>query len=119
MKLQVQGQAIRLRLSEDALAVLLARGEFSDVTDMGGAGRWVRRLLLVQEAGPAFEREGEEWCFRIPRAGFEAFVAERPRRDGHEMLIPAAAGRPPLALSVEVDVRDSRKRRHEVLPGPG
>ena len=119
MKLQVQGQAIRLRLSEDALAALLAQGECSDVTDLGDAGRWVRRLLLVEGVGPAFEREGEAWCFRIPRADFEAFAAERPRRDGHEMLIRAADGSPPLALSVEVDVRDSRKRRREVVPGLG
>lgn len=110
MKMQVQGQSVRLRLSEDELGSLLVHGEFSDVTALGSMAPWVRRLLLVEGDSPGFQREGDVWCFLIPRPGFEIFAAERPRRDGHGLVIPGGDGDAPLELSVEVDVRDSRKR---------
>ena len=106
MKLQVQGQAVRVRLSEDELAELLDQGRCSDVTSLGMLGRWQRDLMLVPCLVGGLGTEGATWSLRVPRAAFEAFASERPRRDGFVLPAGGCAG---LDLTIEVDVRDSRK----------
>lgn len=107
MKLQVKGQSIRLRLTEADLAELLATGQCSDSTSLGAGHCWSRTLRLV-EADTGFTREGESWRFAIPRHAFEAFASERPRRDGYLATLDGGTSHA-IELSVEVDVRDSRK----------
>lgn len=107
MKLQVQGQAVRIRLSEDELATLLTHGRCSDVTSLGTLGCWQRELVLVPSLAGGLVAEGDAWSLHMPRAAFEAFASERPRRDGFLMPAGTCAG---LDITVEVDVRDSRKR---------
>ncbi len=117
MKLQVQGQAVRIRLSEDELGSLLMHGRCSDVTSLGELGCWQRELVLVPSLAGGLVAEGDAWCLQVPRAAFEAFASERPRRDGFLMPAGTCAG---LDITVEVDVRDSRKRlprSASLLPG--
>lgn len=111
MKLQVQGQIARIRLSEDELGTLLMHGRCSDETRFGALGRWQRELVLVPSATGGLAVAGGAWTLQVPRAAFEAFAGERPRRDGFLMPASDCAG---LDISIEVDVRDSRKR----LPRP-
>lgn len=106
MKMQVREQSIRLRLSEADLATLLADGQCSDSTALPGA-LWKRTLrLLDTDAG--ISRDGDEWCFSVPRLAFQAFASQRPRRDGYVTIIADGTARA-IELSIEVDVRDSRK----------
>ncbi len=107
MKLQVQGQSVRVRLSEDDLAALLEGGRCSDVTSLGTLGCWQRDLILVPALVGGLSAEGGTWSLRVPRAAFEAFAGERPRRDG--FVLPGGDGAG-LDITIEVDVRDSRKR---------
>ncbi len=111
MKLQVQGQTVRLRLSEQDLQTLLSRGECADRSALGPLGDWSRVLQLADIEHAECEQRGGEWSLRIPRAAFAAFAAERPRRDGLQFELwpedPARA----LRVSVEIDVRDSTRQR--------
>lgn len=107
MKLQVKGQSIRLRLTEADLAELLATGQCSDSTSFGAGHCWNRSLHLA-EASAGFTREGDSWRFAVPRHAFEAFASERPRRDGYLATLDGDTNHA-IELSVEVDVRDSRK----------
>jgi hypothetical protein len=108
MKVQVQGQSIRIRLGEAELDLLLAGETLSDAT-LTPMGDWQRLLAL----GPAVALERPSpgcWALVLPEQAFRAFAGERPRRDGFELVLPAAGGTS-LQLSVEVDVRESRRRQ--------
>jgi|CXWL01.1.fsa_nt_gi hypothetical protein len=114
MKLQLQGQQVRLRLSEADLAQLLANGRCTDSTWLS-ANSWWRRTLRLVDAQASFTHEGNAWEFALPRQAFEAFASERPRRDGYRAALAGGSGHA-IELSVEVDVRDSRKH---TLPNAG
>ena len=107
MKLQVQAQSVRVRLSEDELGALLTEGRCGDLTSLGTLVRWQREVILVPFVVGGLAIEGGTWSLHVPRAAFEAFAGQRPRRDG--FLLPGnyCAG---LNITIEVDVRDSRKR---------
>lgn len=107
MKLQVQGQSVRIRLSEDELAALLSEGQYSDVTSLGSLGGWQRSVMLVPSLAGGLAIEGRTWSLHVPRAAFEAFAGQRPRRDGFVLPGGDCAG---LEITIEVDVRDSRRR---------
>lgn len=106
MKLQVDPGRLRLRLSEAELARLVAERIFQQAVDCPDGSTAHCRLAL--QAGLAAGRcEGQLMDLRLtlPEAEFLAFAGARPRRDGYAF----ACG--PLRVSVEVDVRDSHRRR--------
>lgn len=108
MKLQLEGQSARIRLGEAELDQLLAGEALADrVKTPLGAWQW--SLVLGGHAGLTRPAPGE-WQLALPDAAFRAFSAERPRRDGFtlDVSVPDAA---PLQVSVEVDVRESRRRQ--------
>jgi hypothetical protein len=72
-----------------------------------GIGSW--QIVLGVKTGLARQALGE-WQLTIPDAEFRVFSAERPRRDGF-VLDLAAPGGTLLQVSLEVDVRDSRRRQ--------
>lgn len=109
MKVQLQGQSLRLRIGEDELASLLA-GERVDNVTGAGAGAVLRQgLALVQGDAPTFAADGDGWRFGLPEAAVRDYVARLPCRDALEFTFEG--GDAPLALSFEVDVRDSVRRR--------
>ena len=109
MKVQLQGQSLRLRIGEDELASLLA-GERVDNVTGAGAGAVLRQgLAMVQGDAPTFAADGDGWRFGLPEAAVRDYVARLPCRDALEFTL--AEGDAPLALSFEVDVRDSVRRR--------
>jgi hypothetical protein len=111
MKLQIAAGQLRLRLSEEELALLAADGSFHHAVPCpDGATAHCRLTLQVDtEAGQC---EGDLMDLRVvlPRDAFLAFAAERPRRDGFVF----ACG--PLRIVVEVDVRDSHRVRRMASP---
>lgn len=113
MKVQLQGQSLRLRIGEDELARLLA-GERVENATAAGAGAVLRqRLRMVAGEAPAFSAGDEGWDFGLPEAAVRGYVSRLPCRDALEFTLPAGNddGGGPLVLSFEVDVRDSVRRR--------
>lgn len=107
MKLQIEGQALRLRLSENELDTLLEFGQLENRITCPNGRVATRQLALIGDTAETNLR-GDLMALHIdlPRAAFADFAAERPRRDGFGFN---SAG---LEISVEVDVRDSRKMMH-------
>jgi hypothetical protein len=91
MKIQLDGQSLRLRIGEDELARLLGGEAVDTATALSPQVvlRW--RLLLC---------DSED---------FAAFANARPRRDGLHFHW-TDTGADPLQVSVEIDVRDSHRR---------
>lgn len=110
MKLQIQAHSLRLRLGEDELARLLdGHALIGHTATPLGPIAW--RLALGPAA--AFDGTGPaDWCLHVPEAEFRAFAAERPRRDGFALAFHVAdEGASALEVSVEVDVRESRRKQ--------
>lgn len=106
MKLQVAAGQLRLRLSEEELALLAADDNFHHAVPCPDGSTAHCRLALQADAD-AGHCEGNLMHLRValPREAFLAFAAERPRRDGFAF----ACGT--LRIIVEVDVRDSHRVR--------
>ena len=111
MKLQIDETLLRLRLSEDQLATLIGDGRLAAGVRCP-SGERASRVIVLEEAlaTPACVGDLMDLRLRLPRAAFAAFAAERPRRDGYSF---SSAG---LDISVEVDVRDSRRRQRAANP---
>ena len=106
MKLQVDVEQLRLRLSEAELAQLSEQGVFEQGVVCADGSTAQCRLSLQADSGTG-RCEGNLMDLRLalPRDAFLAFTAERPRRDGFGF----SCG--PLMVTVEVDVRDSHRTR--------
>ncbi len=111
MKLQIAAGQLRLRLSEEELALLAADGMFRHAVPCPDSGIALCRLTLEPDAD-AGRCDGNLMDLQVvlPRDAFLAFAAERPRRDGFAF----ACG--PLRIVVEVDVRDSHRVRRMSSP---
>ena len=109
MKVQMQGQSLRLRVDEDELARLLAGGVVDNATVAGPDALMRQRVRLVHGDLPTFHADALAWTFGLPEPALRGYVARLPCRDALEFTLPADDA--PLALSFEVDVRDSVRRR--------
>lgn len=109
MKVQLQGQGMRLRIDEAELARLQAGETIGNSTTLPGVV-CLQQLRLGDTAQPAFDGDARTWCLSVPRGDLAAYVARLPCRDGLDYLLPTGADGP-LAVSVEVDVRDSARVR--------
>lgn len=106
MKLNVDTSRLRLRLSEDELGRLIKQGSIEQIWSCpdGSSARCVLRLMPSHDA--AFcGGNMQALDVRLPHQDFVAFAAERPRRDGFTFV------QGDIRVSVEVDVRDSHRRR--------
>ena len=109
MKVQLQGQSLRLRIGEDELARLLAGERVGNATGAGAGAVLRQELAMVPGDAPTFAADGDGWRFGLPEVAVRDYVARLPCRDALEFIL--AGGGEPLALSFEVDVRDSVRRR--------
>ena len=109
MKCRIAAQTLRLRIDETELDVLLRDGRVEDTTVFTPTLRHTRRLQLSAADAPALHLDGDVLTVVLPRAGFEAFAAERPRRDALDFEWPVT-GADALRVAIEIDVRDSHRR---------
>jgi hypothetical protein len=109
MKLQLQGQRLRLRIDESELTALREDAVLENTT-MFGTCAWQLRLHLAGNADPALQAEGGHCTIAIPRHLVEAYAARLPCRDGLSLQVQPAEGRA-VELVFEVDVRDSLRTR--------
>lgn len=109
MKIQLDGQSLRLRIGEDELARLLGGEAVDTATALSPQVvlRW--RLLLCDIEVPGLLSGPDVLRVRLPREDFAAFANARPRRDGLHFHW-TDTGADPLQVSVEIDVRDSHRR---------
>ncbi|GGK09354.1 hypothetical protein [Luteimonas terricola] len=108
MKVQLQGQSLRLRIGEDELAWLLAGETIGNDTQAGSAALR-QRLRIVPGDAAVLAVDAGEWAFSLPEAAVRDYVARLPCRDALEFELPGDGDA--LRLSFEVDVRDSVRRR--------
>ena len=108
MKVQLQGQSLRLRIGEEELARLLDGAAVANETRAPGAvlAHFVR---IVEGDAPTFAVGSDGWHVGLPDGAVRGYVARLPCRDALELVLGQGDGA--LALSFEVDVRDSVRHR--------
>ncbi len=112
MKVQLQGQLVRLRISEAELTRLQAGGTVDNLTRLP-AGLLLRQWLrLGDDAQPALQVDAGGWGCLLPRAELASYVARLPCREGLRLRLPLAEGAEDVVeIDLEVDVRDSVRSR--------
>jgi len=109
MKVQMQGQALRIRISEAELARLLDGGAVENLTRLPGAVAH-HQLRTAEDGKPTLAAAPGGWIFSLPRGELEPYVAKLPCRDGLVVRLQVEAGAE-LEVEFEVDVRDSVRSR--------
>ena len=112
MKVQLQGQQVRLRISEAELARLQAGEVVENLTRLP-AGLVLRQWLQVGEGSePALLADATGWGCLLPPVGLASYVARLPCREGLRLRLPLAEGaEEAVEIDLEVDVRDSVRSR--------
>lgn len=112
MKVQLQGQLVRLRISEAELARLQAGETVENLTRLPDGLALRQRLQLEEGVQPALQAEAGGWACRLPRVELAAYVARLPCREGLRLRLPLAQGTEEVVeIDLEVDVRDSVRSR--------
>ena len=110
MKLQLQGQRMRLRVDEAELARLLAGEAIVNATELGPGSRFSQSLRLHADAQPTLQATPGEWQVGLPGAAVRDYVQRLPCREALEFAL-ACDGNAAVSLHFEVDVRDSLQLR--------
>ncbi len=111
MKLQIEGQHLRVRIDEDELARLLegtavgARTRFSDAFAIS----FELKLVDAEEAN--LEGQADSWKIGLPKAAVSEHASRLPTRDGLRFVLTGERTEDALTLLFDVDVRDSARRR--------
>lgn len=110
MKLQLQGQQLRVRIDEDQLARLLAGQVLEERTVFGPALTLVYSLRTIDAAQFQIDAGPAHWRLGLPLAALRAHAARLPTREGLHFTLDEGAQA--LQLTFDVDVRDSVRRRY-------
>lgn len=110
MKVQLQGQSLRLRIDEAELARLQGGEEITNTTALPGPGHCTQRLRVAAVDQAAFSGSADDWRLALPSAPLEAYIAKLPCKQGLSFTLPLPSG-PALEVEFEVDVRDSARVR--------
>lgn len=108
MRVQRQGQSLRLRIDEAELQQLLDGAAVLNETHWPDGGLGCQRVILGSVL--SWQRESGGWCLTLPAAEVQALAARLPTRDGLSWPLPVARAEP-LQLHFDVDVRDSARKR--------
>ncbi len=111
MKLQIEGQKLRLRLDETELATLLAGDVLAICIRFVGVFSIECRVQLVEGADATFSGSAERWQIGLPGASVREHAARLPTREGLRFTLTGPGGADALELLFDVDVRDSVRRR--------
>ncbi len=111
MKLQIEGQHLRIRVDERELARLLAGKTIEASTQFAAAFAISFLLRLTPDGDATFEGRADAWQVSLPAAAVREHATRLPTREGLRYSLPAQESRNPLQLLFDVDVRDSVSRR--------
>ncbi|BDU21923.1 hypothetical protein [Dyella sp. GSA-30] len=111
MKLQIEGQHLRVRIGEEELAQLLAGQAIEAMTQFAEVFA-VRYSLELTPADTAnLSGSPAAWRIAIPEERVREHVARLPTREGLQFALPGEREEDNLQLLFDVDVRDSVRRR--------
>lgn len=105
MRVQQQGQALRVRIDESELARLLAGDTVTNTTRWPDGSLQVQRVILAEEA--VWQHMADGWLVHVPATAVRDLATQLPSRDGLSFVLGG------LVLSFDVDVRDSARRLRE------
>ena len=111
MKLQIEGQHLRVRIDEDELARLLAGDAIYAHTRFADAFAMRFELQLVDAEAAKLTGQAEACSIALPEAAVRDHAGRLPTRDGLRFVLPGRSTGDELTLLFDVDVRDSVKRR--------
>ena len=111
MKLQLEGQNLRVRIGEDELARLLAGEAIDACTQFAQAFAMSCTLRLAAGEAARFSGQPDAWQIDIPDAAVREHALRLPTREGLKFLLATGADGDPLELLFDVDVRDSVRQR--------
>lgn len=107
MRVQLDGQTIRLRLQDTEFEALLGGGAVENRTTLPDGTLSLQRVRAGAEAG--LRTLDGQWQFVLPTQALRAYRERLPTRDGLHFTL--GEGDAALDLRFDVDVRD-HVRRH-------
>ncbi|RDS80758.1 hypothetical protein DWU98_12420 [Dyella monticola] len=115
MRVQLEGQSLRLRIDEAELESLLAGHPIENRTVWPDGRTEIQQIDLTARIG--WLRKGDVWHVRLPEPEVRALAARLPSREGLQFSLATPDGGT-LQVLFDVDVRDStRKRLHKPSKG--
>jgi hypothetical protein len=115
MKLQVQEQSLRVRVTEAELQHLLSGSPLRLEVIFDGTTLLSSQVAIGTDTSFA---AGATWRLTLSEAALRAYAGTLPRRDAFVAVMTGSGGEP-LRLEFEVDVRDSVKVRGPRRGGAG
>jgi hypothetical protein len=110
MKLQFEGQKLRLRIDEDELAGLLAGASVRAHTRVADAFEMACTVRLSEASDASIEGAVGDWFVHLPQALVSELAMRLPTRDSLSFEVAARDVAGDLSLQFDVDVRDSARR---------
>lgn len=115
MRVQLEGQSLRLRIDEEELARLLSGSSVDNRTGLPDGHIEMQQLSLAPRID--WQREGTVLHISLPEGDVRALSERLPTRDGLRFSLSTPGGEV-LHVMFDVDVRDSvRKRLHKTSKG--
>lgn len=111
MKLQIEGQSLRIRIGEAELALLLAGGTVESHTHFAQALTMGCALRLGGDSEARLSGRADAWLVELPAAAVREHASRLPTREGLTFHLPTGHGDAVLELLFDVDVRDSVRQR--------
>jgi hypothetical protein len=111
MKLQLEGQHLRVRIDEDELARLLCGKPLDTHTRFAGAFALAVSLSVEPTDAASIAGRPDNWNITLPEAAVRELAGRLPTREGLRFLLLGGGVDDALTVVFDVDVRDSVRRR--------
>jgi hypothetical protein len=111
MKLQIEGQNLRVRIGEEELAQLLAGDAVVARTAFASAFAIGCTVRLGAGDTAHFGGQPDDWQIELPAAAVREHAQRLPTREGLRFILAGPREGEALELLFDVDVRDSVRQR--------
>lgn len=111
MKLQIEGQKLRVRVDEDELARLLVGEAVETTTQFADAFAIRFAVRATPGLDATLSGRAEAWQIGLPVTALREQAGRLPTREGLRYALACTASAASLDLLFDVDVRDSVRRR--------
>jgi hypothetical protein len=111
MKLQIEGQNLRVRIGEEELAHLLAGDAIAAHTTFARAFVITYTLRLGGGDDASLSGQADDWQIEIPEEAAREHAQRLPTREGLKFILAGPDESGALELLFDVDVRDSVRQR--------
>ncbi|MCB1553308.1 MAG: hypothetical protein KDJ14_05820 [Xanthomonadales bacterium] len=110
LKVQLEGQSLRLRIDEAHLSRLLAGDRLSLRTCLAPAADFCFAVERIEAAAPGWRALGDGALLQLPSPALAEYVARLPCRESLDLDLALASG-DRLRIEFSVDVRNSLASR--------